>query len=133
MCTEHTFLLMDVSYLSIFLQFKRYICINTVWLSMCVYSMNVSVSPTMISKKINPNTDCLVRPLSNFHLIPCFLVFCFLSFCLFFICFLVIFFWGWEGGILLVYMHDGRLIIVSFLKISNPSSDRCIYSPSNNI
>lgn len=143
MCTEHTFLLLDVSYLLIFLKLKRYICINTVWLSMCVYSMNVSLCPTMVLKKINPNTDCLVRPLSNFHLIPCFFcvflffVFClfvcfFLSVCLFF-CFLVIFFWGWEGGILLVYKHDGRLIIVSFLKISNPSFDQCISSPSNNI
>lgn len=39
---------------------------------MCVYSINVSVCPTMILKKINPNTDCLVRPLSNFNLIPYF-------------------------------------------------------------
>lgn len=130
MCTEHTFLLMDVSYLSIFLQLKRYICINKVWLSMCVYSINVSVCPTMILKKINPNTDCLGRPLSNFHLIPCCCFSCF--------CFCWLFFVGGggggrEGGILLVYIHDGRLIVVSFLKISNPSSDRCISSSSNNI
>lgn len=43
-------------------------------------------------------------------------------------------FLGRFGGIfLLVYMHNGWLIIVSFLKISFPSSVRCISSPSINI